>query len=150
MFQLLQHQEHRSPQHLKQFRLSEKLQEQIAAFLAIIVVTGSLSSLIMFQARVEYKCATEGYWWKSWGKVHPVWKTPYVSMLWQSGFAIVLVFATTLQTLLGYFTLICLIRNVLCFCTWFKVRKKSNYHRHGDARRSILWQFSQLFQQLFL
>lgn len=100
----------------------------IAAFLAIIVVTGSLSSLIMFQARVEYKCATEGYWWKSWGKVHPVWKTPYVSMLWQSGFAIVLVFATTLQTLLGYFTLICLIRNVLCFCTWFKVRKKSNYH----------------------
>lgn len=100
----------------------------IAAFLAIIVVTGSLSFLIMFQARVEYKCATEGYWWKSWGKVHPVWKTPYVSMLWQSGFAIVLVFATTLQTLLGYFTLICLIRNVLCFCTWFKVRKKSNYH----------------------
>lgn len=100
----------------------------IAAILAVIVVTGSLSSLIMFQARVEYKCATEGFWWKSWGKVHPVWKTPYVSMLWQSGFAIILVFATTLQTLLGYFTLICLIRNALCFCTWFKVRKKSNYH----------------------
>lgn len=101
---------------------------KIAALLAIIVVTGSLSSLIMFQARVEYKCAKEGYWWKSWGKVHPTWKTPYVSMLWQSGFAIVLIFFTSLQTLLGYFTLICLIRNALCFCTWFKVRKKANYH----------------------
>lgn len=101
---------------------------KIAAVLAVIVVTGSLSSLIMFQARVEYKCATEGYWWKSWGKVHPVWKTPYVSMLWQSGFAIVLVFFSSLQTLLGYFTLICLIRNALCFCTWFKVRHKDNYH----------------------
>ena len=100
----------------------------IAAVLAVIVVTGSLSSLIMFQARVEYKAATDGFWWKSWGKVHPVWKTPYVSMLWQSAFAIVLVFATSLQTLLGYFTLICLIRNALTFCTWFKVKNKSNYH----------------------
>lgn len=100
----------------------------IAAILAIIVVTGSLSSLIMFQARVQYKAATEGYWWKSWSKVHSVWKTPYVSMLWQSGVAIIFVFFTTIQTLLGYFTLICLIRNILCFCTWFKVRKKSNYH----------------------
>ncbi|RDY33254.1 amino acid permease [Lachnotalea glycerini] len=101
---------------------------KIAALLGVIVVTGSLSSLIMFQARVEYKCATEGFWWKSWGKVHQVWKTPYVSMLWQSGFAIILVFFSSLQTLLGYFTLICLIRNALCFCTWFKVRKKANYH----------------------
>lgn len=99
----------------------------IAAVLAIIVVTGSLSSLIMFQARVEYKAATEGYWWKSWSTVHPVWKTPYVSMLWQSGFAIFFVFFD-ISTLLGYFTLICLIRNILCFCTWFKVRNKSNYH----------------------
>lgn len=100
----------------------------IAAILAIVVVTGSLSSLIMFQARVEYKAATEGYWWKSWSKVHPVWKTPYVSMLWQSGVAIIFVFFTSIQTLLGYFTLICLIRNILCFCTWFKVKNKSNYH----------------------
>nr|WP_305136168.1 amino acid permease [uncultured Schaedlerella sp.] len=100
----------------------------IAAILAIVVVTGSLSSLIMFQARVEYKAATEGYWWKSWSKVHPEWKTPHVSMLWQSGVAIIFVFFTSIQTLLGYFTLICLIRNILCFCTWFKVKNKSNYH----------------------
>jgi len=101
---------------------------KIAAVLAIVVVTGSLSSLIMFQARVQYKAATEGLWWTSWSKVHPEWKTPYVSMLWQSGVAIIFVFASSLSTLLGYFTFICLIRNALTFCTWFKVRKKSNYH----------------------
>ena len=114
----------------------------IAAILAVIVVTGSLSSLIMFQARVEYKAATEGFWWRSWAKVHPVWQTPYVSMLWQSAFAIVLVFMTSLQTLLGYFTLICLIRNALTFCTWFKVRHKDNYHptwkMPGGALMAIL------------
>ena len=101
---------------------------RIAAVLAIVVVTGSLSSLIMFQARVQYKAATEGLWWKSWSKVHSKWKTPYVSMLWQSGVAIVFVFASSLSALLGYFTFICLIRNILTFCTWFKVRKNSNYH----------------------
>lgn len=80
----------------------------IAAVLAIIIVTGSVSSLIMFQARIEYKMAQEGMWFKSWAKVHPKWETPYVSMLWQSGFAIVLVFAGTINDLLGYFTVICL------------------------------------------
>lgn len=100
----------------------------IAAVLAIIVVTGSLSSLIMFQARMEYKLATEGFWWKSWAKVHKKWETPYVSMLWQSGLAIILVFMSSIQMLLGYFTLICLLRNALCFCAWFKLRKKSNYN----------------------
>ena len=33
----------------------------VAAILAVIVVTGSLSSLIMFQARGEMKAAQEGY-----------------------------------------------------------------------------------------
>lgn len=100
----------------------------LAAILAIIVVTGSLSSLIMFQARMEYKLATEGFWWRSWGKVHPKWETPYVSMLWQSGLAIVLVFMTNIQELLGYFTLIALLRNALTFLAWFKLRKKANYN----------------------
>lgn len=99
----------------------------VAALLAIIVVTGSLSSLIMFQARMQYKLATEGYWWKSWGKVHPKWETPYISMLYQSGLAIVFVFMSNIHDLLGYFTLICLLRNALVFVAWFKLRKKDNY-----------------------
>lgn len=99
----------------------------IAAILAIIVVTGSVSSLIMFQARIEYKMAQEGMWFKSWARIHPKWETPYVSMLWQSGFAIVLVFASTINNLLGYFTVICLLRNVVTFVAVFKLRKMPDY-----------------------
>ena len=99
----------------------------IAAVLAIIVVTGSLSSLIMYQARVQYKMSSDGIWWKSWSKVHPKWETPYVSMLWQSGFAMVLVFFSSLNDLLGYFTLICLFRNAMVFLAWFKLRKMPGY-----------------------
>ena len=99
----------------------------IASILAIIVVTGSLSSLIMFQARIEYKMAVDGIWFKSWAKVHPQWETPYVSMLWQSGVAILFVFVSQLSDLLGYFTLICLLRNAGTFIIWFKLRKLPNY-----------------------
>ncbi len=100
----------------------------ITAILAIFVVTGSLSSLIMFQARIEYKMACDGIWWKSWSKIHPKWETPYVSMLWQSGLAVILVFFSSLSDLLGYFTLICLARNAMVFIAWFKLRKQPNYH----------------------
>ena len=99
----------------------------VAALLAVIVVTGSLSSLIMFQARGEMKAAQEGYWWRSWGKIDPKYDSPVVSMLWQSGFALVLVFMTTIQDLLGIFTFICLVRNALLFFAWFPLQKKENY-----------------------
>ena len=66
-------------------------------------------------------------WFKSWAKVHPKWETPYVSMLWQSGFAIVLVFAGTINDLLGYFTVICLLRSVVTFIAVFKLRKMPDY-----------------------
>ena len=99
----------------------------VAALLAVVVVTGSLSSLIMFQARGEMKAAQEGYWWRSWGKIHPKYDSPVVSMLWQSGFALILVFMTTIQDLLGIFTFICLVRNALLFVAWFPLQKKENY-----------------------
>lgn len=100
----------------------------IAAILAAFVVTGSLCGLIMWQPRITYKAANEGYWWRSWGKVHPEWNTPYVAMLWEVGVACILVFFSSISDLLGYFTLISLLRNALGFLTWFIVRKKKNYH----------------------
>lgn len=103
------------------------LSGDLVAVLAIVVVLGSLSSLIMFQARMQYKMAEEGIWFESWGKVHPKWKTPYVSMLWQSGLGMILVFMSNLQDLLGYFTLIALLRNALVFMIWFKFNKMDAY-----------------------
>lgn len=99
----------------------------IAAVLAVVVVTGSLSSLIMFQARGEMKAAQEGYWWRSWGKIDPKYDSPVISMLWQSGFALILVWASSIQDLLSLFTFICLLRNALLFCAWFPLQKKANY-----------------------
>lgn len=100
----------------------------LTAVMAIIVIIGSLSSCIMFQPRIEYAMAKDGLFFKSFAKVHPKWETPYFSILIQCALAIVLIFASTLSDLLGYFTLVALVKNFLTFGTIFVLRrKKSGY-----------------------
>ena len=97
------------------------------AIMAIIVVMGSLSSCIMYQPRIEYAMAKDNLFFKSFAKVHPKFETPYFSIIVQCAVAIVLIFATTLSDLLGYFTMVALLKNVATFCTIFVLRKKENY-----------------------
>ncbi|MBR0199960.1 MAG: amino acid permease, partial [Oscillospiraceae bacterium] len=82
------------------------------AIMAIIVVMGSLSSCIMYQPRIEYAMAKDNLFFKSFAKVHPKFETPYFSIIVQCAVAIVLIFATTLSDLLGYFTMVALLKNV--------------------------------------
>ena len=95
----------------------------VVAIMAIIVVIGSLSSCIMFQPRIEYAMAKDGLFFKSFAKVHPKYETPYFSIIVQCAVAIVLIFATSLSDLLGYFTLVALLKNFLTFGTIFVLRK---------------------------
>lgn len=101
----------------------------ITAIMAIIVIIGSLSSCIMFQPRIEYAMAKDGLWFKSFAKVHPKFETPHISIIIQCAYAIVLIFATDLASLLGYFTLVALMKNFLTFSMiFFLRRKKSGYN----------------------
>ncbi|WP_334072609.1 amino acid permease [Paenibacillus sp. A14] len=101
----------------------------LTAVMAIIVIIGSLSSCIMFQPRMEYAMAKDGLFFKSFAKVHPKWGTPHVSIIIQCAFAIILVFASSLSSLLGYFTIVALLKNFLTFGTVFVLRrKKSGYN----------------------
>lgn len=99
----------------------------VVAIMAVIVVIGSLSSCIMFQPRIEYAMAKDGLFFKSFAKVHPKYETPYFSIIIQCAVAIVLIFASSLSDLLGYFTLVALLKNFLTFGTIIVLRKKENY-----------------------
>ncbi len=99
----------------------------IIAVMAVIVVIGSLSSCIMYQPRIEYAMAKDGLFFKSFAKVHPKYETPYFSIIVQCAVAIVLIFATSLSDLLGYFTLVGLLKNFMTFATIIVLRKKENY-----------------------
>ena len=69
---------------------------KIIAIMAIIVITGSLSSCVMFQPRIEYAMARDGLFFKSFGKVHPKWETPYFNLV-QCAVAIILIFASNIS-----------------------------------------------------
>lgn len=99
----------------------------IIAVMAVIVVIGSLSSCIMYQPRIEYAMAKDGLFFKSFAKVHPKYETPYFSIIVQCAVAIVLIFATSLSDLLGYFTLVGLLKNFMTFATIIVLRNKENY-----------------------
>ncbi|MVB10003.1 putative fructoselysine/psicoselysine transporter FrlA [Caprobacter fermentans] len=99
----------------------------VTAVMAIVVIIGSLSSCIMFQPRIEYAMAKDGLFFKSFAKVHPKYETPYFSILVQCAVAIVLIFASSLSDLLGYFTLVALLKNFLTFGTIFVLRRKEHY-----------------------
>ncbi|MGX6445841.1 amino acid permease [Neobacillus sp. K501] len=101
----------------------------LTAIMAVIVIIGSLSSCIMFQPRMPYAMAKDGLFFKSFAKVHPKWGTPHISIIIQCAIAIVLVFASSLSDLLGYFTIVALLKNFLTFGTVFVLRrKKSGYN----------------------
>ncbi|MFV0361852.1 MAG: amino acid permease [Suipraeoptans sp.] len=99
----------------------------IVAVMAVIVVIGSLSSCIMFQPRIEYAMAKDGLFFKSFAKVHPKYETPYFSIIVQCAVAIILIFATSLADLLGYFTLVALLKNFLTFGTVLVLKNKDHY-----------------------
>ena len=103
-----------------------KMGGTVVAIMAIIVIIGSLSSCIMFQPRIEYAMARDGLWFPMFGKVHNKWATPYISILIQCGYAIILIFASDFTNLLGYFTLVALIKNFMTFSMLFVLRKKKS------------------------
>ena len=105
----------------------------IVAIMEIIVVIGSLSSCIMFQPRIEYAMAKDNLFFKSFAKVHPKYETPYFSIIVQCAVAIVLIFASNLSALLGYFTMVALLKNVLTFGSIFVLRKKGKEHGYDPS-----------------
>jgi fructoselysine transporter len=98
------------------------------AFTAIIVILGSLSSCIMFQPRLEYAMAKDGLFFKRFAKVHPKYETPSFSIIIQVTYACILVMFSNLTALLGYFTLIQLLINIMDFAAVYKCRKREDYN----------------------
>ncbi|MCY9140472.1 amino acid permease [Peribacillus frigoritolerans] len=98
------------------------------AITAIIVILGSLSSCIMFQPRLEYAMAKDGLFFQRFARVHPKYETPSFSIIVQVTYACILVCFSNLTVLLGYFTLIQLVINIMDFAAVYKCRKRDDYN----------------------
>ena len=101
--------------------------ETVVAIMAVLVIIGSLASVTMYQPRLGYSMAKDGLFFKVFAKVHPKYKSPYTAIIIYCSYSIILTFVGNLSDLLGYFTLITLIRNFATFGTIFFLRKKETY-----------------------
>lgn len=111
------------------------------AITAIIVILGSLSSCIMFQPRLEYAMAKDGLFFQRFARVHPKYETPSFSIIVQVAYACILVCFSNLTVLLGYFTLIQLVINILDFAAVYKCRKRDDYN---PIYRMPMWRLTTL------
>lgn len=100
----------------------------VTALLAILVITGSVSGATMYQPRLEYAMAKDGLWYSRFAEVHPKYNTPSFALMAQAVYAIILVCVSGINDLLGYFTFICLVKNMLVFCTMFVHHRKADYN----------------------
>lgn len=96
----------------------------IVAIMAIIVVIGSLSSCIMFQPRIEYAMAKDNLFFKSFAKSSSKIRNSLFFNYRTVCGCNRINFASDLSALLGYFTMVALLKNVLTFATIFVLRKR--------------------------
>ena len=97
------------------------------AIAGIIVTWAACSGTVMFQPRLEYQMAEDGLFFSSFKKIHSKYKTPYFSIVAQCLIACLFAFLGDIRTLLGYFTLVLLLKNTLTFVTMFAHHKNPNY-----------------------
>jgi fructoselysine transporter len=97
------------------------------AIVAFISMIGVLSASIMVQPRLEYAMAKDGLFFKSFGKLHPRYLTPHISIMVQAFFAIFIFLLGDIENMLGYFTLSYVLQNTLVYGTIFFLRKREDY-----------------------
>lgn len=93
-----------------------------------IVMLGSLSSCVMYQPRLEYAMAKDGLFFKIFAHVSEKFETPDYSIIIQAALGIFLLFVSNLVTLLGYFTLVLLLKNIMTYASIFWNRKRPDYN----------------------
>jgi len=106
----------------------------VAVFVSML---GVMNSSVITQPRLEFAMARDGLFFKPFGKLHSKHLTPGFSIIFQSGFAVILLFGD-LGDLLGYFTLSYVLQNTLVYGSIFWLRKKEDYN---PTYRSPWWMF---------
>lgn len=102
---------------------------------ALISIYGTINGAFMSMPRVAFTMGRDGVFPKSFGKIHPKYETPYVSICVYSAFAIILVLSGSFYTLLMMGTFIGRLLEVLVATSLVVLRKK-----HPEMERPLkMW-----------
>lgn len=90
----------------------------------ILSMFGSMNGMILAQPRMYYAMAEEGHFFKSFTKLHPKYKVPYVPIIVQCVLAVILVFVSSLDKLTNYVVIGGMVFNALVILAVPILRKK--------------------------
>jgi APA family basic amino acid/polyamine antiporter len=80
-------------------KLMGKTGHLLISLLIMLSSFGTLNVIIIFYARLYYRMAQENMFFRRVAKVHPVFRTPYISLIVSMAWSIVLVFSGTFDML---------------------------------------------------
>jgi len=95
------------------------------ALIVMISTAGAQNGNIMASSRVYYAMASDGLFLKSFARVHPRWRSPYIAIVAQCSWAIVLLLAgRSVESLAGSYVFSLLILWSVTTLAYFKFRRQ--------------------------
>lgn len=91
----------------------------------ILAIAASMNANILTGARVCYAMADDNTFWTLFRKLHPLYNTPHLAILCQSGIATLLVVIGTFSTLLGYVVFVMIITSIATGISLFVLRLRN-------------------------
>lgn len=104
-------------------KLFGRSSEQVVSVFIALALFSSLSAYVMLGPRVYFSMARDGYFFRFAARIHPRYKTPSKSILFQGGIAVVMVLAGSFDQLLTYLGFALAIFPVLAVLGVFKLRR---------------------------
>ncbi|MCB1141056.1 MAG: amino acid permease [Leptospiraceae bacterium] len=102
----------------------------VFTFFILWMVSGSLSSIIMGASRVYYAMAKDGLFFSSLADLHPKYGTPYRSLIFQGGYASLLLLVGNIHSLLYLITCAVFLLSAITVLTVFRLEKKGKSIRY--------------------
>jgi APA family basic amino acid/polyamine antiporter len=91
----------------------------------VLAIAASINANIMTGARVCYAMADDSAFWSSFRRLHPLYNTPHIAILSQSGIAVLLVLIGTFSDLLGYVVFVMILTSVATGLSLFVLRLRT-------------------------
>jgi APA family basic amino acid/polyamine antiporter len=112
----------------------------VFASMVIVSVLGTLIAYLMASPRVYYAMARDGLFFKSFGELHPRFKTPHRATLIQIFLASLLILSGTFQEIISYFFFVVVLFIAMTVAGLFKIHK-----REFDGYKTPLYPLTPLF-----
>ncbi|HOP85029.1 MAG TPA: amino acid permease [Syntrophorhabdaceae bacterium] len=108
-------------------RLFNSYFARVVSGVIILAIAASINATILAGARIPYAMAEDRLIWMPLKKVHPIYGTPHIGLLFQMGLAYLFIIFETFERLLSYVVFIMLLSSIGSGLAHFVLRRRSPF-----------------------